>query len=319
MKNVWYTSISGNNLINVPAYVGQHGYGIYSDASVNIYVTRNTIMSYTMGIEWSTATVASHVNEGWMINNNIIIACTNALKFGSGLLPTVTGNIIDIILGTGIAVSNAAGSMVFANNWLSVTGNAITSSTDGVSITGNMIFGNMQSTGTSTSYAINITGGIEGMISGNNVRGFDGFLKGSATTISYWTVTGNTLRDMTTAFSDMSYFPFSTYQGNIHRGSATDSAFSTPSGAFVERGRYRISSSVTAVASPTGSYTVAIPSGVFAEAPAWGRATPINVNADYILSYAPSESTATSAKFYVRNVSGANISAFACQFELSGE
>lgn len=124
---------------------------------------------------------------------------------------------------------------------------------------------------------------------------------------------------MTTRFSDLSYFPLSQYQGNIHRGAATDSSYTTPSGAFVKQGRFRTAVTVSTVAEPNGSFTVTIPADVFAEAPAWGRATPINVSADYLLSYASSGSTATSAKFYIRNVSGPNINVFSCQFELSGE
>jgi len=319
LNNAWYGTISGNEIMNVPAYVGQYGTAIAGVSSVNISVTRNTIMSFANGIVWGSDTTVGHRCEGWMINNNIIIACTSAISMLTGLLATITNNVIDIILGTGAAINSAVDATVIANNWISVAGNAITSSGDNATITGNQIYGNLQNSGTSTAYAINVTSGIEGMIANNNARGFNGFLKGSGTTISYWSITGNTLRDMTSAFSDLSYFPFSTYQGNIHRGSATDSTFTTPTTSYVERDKFRIATSVTAVASSTGSYTLSVPAGVFKEAPAWGRATPINVSADYILSYAPSESSATSAKFYIRNVSGANISAFSCQFELSGE
>lgn len=319
LQNAWYGTISGNELMNVPAYVGQYGTGINGLSSVNISVTRNTIMSFSRGINWSTDTTVGHRCEGWMINNNTIIACTQAAFFQAGLLATVTNNIIDIILGTGSAISSVVDALIISNNWISVAGTAITSSGDNATITGNQIYGNMLSTGVSTQYAINISGGIEGMIANNNARGFNGFLTGSSTSISYWSVTGNTVRDMTTAFSDLSYFNYSTYQGNIHRGSATDASFTTPTTSYVERDKFRIATSVTAVSASTGSYTVAVPAGVFKEAPAWGRATPINVSADYILSYAPSESSATSAKFYIRNVSGTNISAFSCQFELSGE
>ncbi|WP_193323266.1 hypothetical protein [Erwinia endophytica] len=319
LKNAWYGTISGNDIMNVPAYVGQFGTGIIATSSVNISITRNTIMSFSVGVEWSSDNTVGNHCEGWMISNNTIIACTQAAIFPAGLFVTLDGNIIDIILGTGVAISSDVDALVIANNWISVAGNAITSSGDNATITGNQIYGNLQNTGTSTSYAINITGGIEGMISNNNARGFDGFLDGNSTEISYWTITENTIRDMTTAFSDLSYFTYSTYLDNIHRGTVTDSSFSTPATSYVERGKFRISNTVSAVSSSSGSYSVTIPAGVFAETPMWGRAMPINVSADYILSYSPSESTATSAKFYVRNVTGSNIAAFACQFEFSGE
>lgn len=319
LRNAWYGTISANEIMNVPAYVGQFGVGISGVSSVNISVTRNTIMSFATGIVWGTDTTVGHRCEGWMINNNIIIACTTAATLSAGLLATITNNVIDIIIGTGTAITAVIDNLVLSNNWISVAGNALTVTGDNPQINGNSFYGNMLSTGTSTKACIIVTSGIEGMVIGNNARGFDSFLKGSGTTISYWVFTGNTLRDMTTGFSDLSYFPLSQYSGNIHRGSATDSTYTTPSGAFVERGKYRTAVTVAAIAATTGSVTVTIPAGVFAEAPAWGRATPINVNADYLLSYASSESTATSAKFYIRNVSGANISAFSCQFELSGE
>ncbi|MDU5780284.1 MAG: hypothetical protein E6Z83_05710 [Pantoea sp.] len=221
--------------MNVPAYVGQYGTGINGLSSVNISVTRNTIMSFSRGINWSTDTTVGHRCEGWMINNNTIIACTQAAFFQAGLLATVTNNIIDIILGTGSAISSVVDALIISNNWISVAGTAITSSGDNATITGNQIYGNMLSTGASTQYAINISGGIEGMIANNNARGFNGFLTGSSTSISYWSVTGNTVRDMTTALSDLSYFNYSTYQGNIHRGSATDASFTTPTTSYVER------------------------------------------------------------------------------------
>ncbi|MDF7631470.1 hypothetical protein PUG46_19655 [Erwiniaceae bacterium L1_55_4] len=317
LRNAWYGTISGNELINMPAYVGQLGIGIGGVSSVNVSVTRNTLMSFAQGIVWSTDSTIGHTCEGWMINNNTIIACTSALNLQAGLLATVTNNVIDIIIGTGVAINSAVAALIIANNWISVAGNAITSSGDNATITGNQIYGNLQSTGTSTSYAIIISGGIEGMISNNNARGFTGFLKGASTSISYWAINNNTLRDMTSAFSDLSYFTFSVYEGNIHRGDATDASFSSPNSSFIERGKLRVSATVTAVSAATGSYSVSIPSGIFKVAPAWGTATPLNVSADYLLSYSASESTATSAKFYIRNVSGSNIAAFACQFELS--
>ena len=319
LRNAWYGTISANEIMNVPAYVGQFGVGIAGVSSVNISVTRNTIMSFSTGIVWSSDATVGHRCEGWMINNNIIIACTTAATLSAGLLATITNNVIDIIIGTGTAITAVIDNLVLSNNWISVAGNALTVTGDNPQINGNSFYGNMLSTGTSKKACIIVISGIEGMVIGNNARGFDSFLKGSGTSISYWVFTGNTLRDMTTGFSDLSYFPLSQYQGNIHRGSATDSAYTTPAGSFVERGKFRTAVTVSAVAATTGSFTVTIPSGVFAEAPAWGRATPINVNADYLLSYSSSESSATSAKFYIRNVSGANISAFSCQFELSGE
>ena len=177
----------------------------------------------------------------------------------------------------------------------------------------------MLSTGVSTQYAINISGRIEGMIANNNARGVQWILTRISTSIFYWSVTGNTMSDMTKAFSDLSYFNFSTYQWNIHRDSVTDASFMTPTTSYIDRDKFRMATSVTAVSASTGSYTVTLPSGVFKEAPVWGRATPINVSPDYIHSYAPSESSATSAKFYIRNVSRFNISALSCQFELSAE
>ena len=80
-QNAWYGTISGNELMNVPAYVGQYGTGINGLSSENISVTLNTIMSFSRGMNWSTDTTVGHRCKGWMINNNTIIDCTQAAFF----------------------------------------------------------------------------------------------------------------------------------------------------------------------------------------------------------------------------------------------
>ena len=106
----------------------------------------------------------------------MIIACTAAANLAAGLLATITNNVIDIILGTGVAITAVIDNLVLSNNWISVAGNALTVTGDNPQINGNSFYGNMLSTGISTKACIIVTSGIEGMVIGNNASGFGSFI-----------------------------------------------------------------------------------------------------------------------------------------------
>ncbi|WP_215846317.1 hypothetical protein [Candidatus Pantoea bituminis] len=111
-----------------------------------------------------------------MKDTNVIIACTAAANLAAGLLATITNSVIDIILGTGVAITAVIDNLVLSNNWLSVAGNALTVTGDNPQINGNSFYGNMLSTGISTKACIIVTSGIEGMVIGNNASGFGSFI-----------------------------------------------------------------------------------------------------------------------------------------------